>query len=156
MVILGAGGAARAIAVETALAGAAAITIVNRSPASGEELAALVADRTPAAAGFRRWDGELPVPEGTDILVNATSIGLYPDPSAPAVAFATLSPATLVADVIPNPPHTRFLAAAEARGCRTVDGHGMLVEQAVTGILYWTGIRVDGSVMRAKLAELFG
>ena len=156
VVILGAGGAARAIAVETALAGAAAITIVNRSPASGEELAALVADRTPAAAGFRRWDGELPVPEGTDILVNATSIGLYPDPSAPAVAIATLSPATLVADVIPNPPHTRFLAAAEARGCRIVDGHGMLVEQAVTGILYWTGIRVDGSVMRAKLAEIFG
>jgi shikimate dehydrogenase len=74
----------------------------------------------------------------------------------PGLAFETLAPGVVVADVIANPRDTRFLALARERGCRTVDGHGMLVNQAVTGIEYWTGVRVDGAVMRAKLAEIFG
>jgi shikimate dehydrogenase len=156
VVVLGAGGAARAIAVETALAGAAGITVVNRNPARGEELAALVAERTASVAVFRAWNGAFVVPEGTDVLVNATSIGLFPDTAVPAVEPDSLAPGMLVADVIPNPPDTGFLQLARARGCRTVDGHGMLVNQAVTGIEYWTGQRVDGAVMRAKLAEIFG
>jgi shikimate dehydrogenase len=155
-VVLGAGGAARAIAVEMALAGAAEITIVNRSPAAGTALARLVSGRTGARAGFLPWEGALAVPEGTGILVNATSIGLHPDGAVPPIAFATLAPETVVADVIPNPRDTRFLALARERGCRTLDGHGMLVNQAVTGIAYWSGVRVDGAVMRAKLVEIFG
>jgi shikimate dehydrogenase len=156
LVVLGAGGAARAIAVEMALAGAAEITVVNRSPATGEALAALVAERTGARAAFRPWEGPFRVPEGTGILVNATSIGLHPGGGVPGLAFETLAPGVVVADVIANPRDTRFLALARERGCRTVDGHGMLVNQAVTGIEYWTGVRVDGAVMRAKLAEIFG
>jgi shikimate dehydrogenase len=156
VVVLGAGGAARAIAVESALAGAAHLTIVNRSPVPGEALAELVAERTPAAAEFRPWRGDFAVPDGSDVLVNATSIGLHPDPGVPPVEFGTVAPSTLVADVIPNPPATRFLALARERGCPVLDGHGMLVNQAITGIEYWTGIRVDGTVMRAKLAEIFG
>ena len=155
LVVLGAGGAARAIAVEMALGGAAEITIVNRSAAPGEALAALVAERTGSRAGFRPWEGPLRLPDGTDILVNATSIGLAPGGGVPPVAFDTLAPGTVVAEVIPNPRDTGFLARGRARGCRTVDGHGMLVNQAVTGIAYWTGLRVDGAVMRVKLAEIF-
>ena len=156
LVLLGAGGAARAIAVEAALAGAAEITVVNRSPGPGELLAELVSEKTAARARFLPWDGPVQAPKGTVILVNATSIGLYPDSSVPQVAFDTLDLGAVVADVIPNPRDTPFLARAREHGCRTLDGHGMLVNQGITGIEYWTGLRVDGAVMRAKLAEIFG
>ena len=56
----------------------------------------------------------------------------------------------------PNPPQTRLIRDAEARGCKVLDGLGMLVNQGITGIEYWTGVTVDGCVMRARLEELFG
>ena len=62
----------------------------------------------------------------------------------------------VVADVIPNPPRTSFLAAAEAAGCRTIDGLGMLVNQGRIGIRYWTGVEPDTAVMRAALEAVFG
>ena len=126
-------------------------------PLPARSSARLVASRTPSAADFRPWQGAFAVPEGTDILINATSIGLYPDASMPPVV-----PEYAVAGDARRRRHPEPAAHPvpgswrESRGCRTIDGHGMLVNQAVTGIAYWTGIRVDGSVMRAKLAELFG
>ncbi len=156
LVILGAGGAARAIAVEMALAGADEVTIVNRSVKKGEALATLIRDQTTARADFIAWTDSLRVPDGTDILVNATSIGFFPDAGVPAVDFDSLDPGTVVADVIVNPRDTPFLSRARKKGCRTLDGHGMLVNQAVRGIAHWTGVSVDGAVMRAKLAEIFG
>jgi shikimate dehydrogenase len=157
MVVLGAGGAARAIAVEAAIAGVSAITIVNRSRSRGEELVALVNDKTQARADLVVWSGPYRVPEDTEILVNATSIGLFPDVDAkPDLDWQSLRGGTIVADVIPNPPHSAFLRAAEARGCRTLDGLGMLVNQGVIGIALWTGVDVDPAVMRGKLEELFG
>src|SRR6202034_3043347 len=79
LVVFGAGGAARAIAVESALAGASAITIVNRSEARGRGLTALINEKTKAKAEFALWDRTYPVDAAADILVNATSIGLFPD-----------------------------------------------------------------------------
>ena len=67
-----------------------------------------------------------------------------------------LGPAMIVADVIPNPPRTRLIRDAEARGCRTLDGLGMLVNQGVVSIRHWFGIDVEPAAMRAKLEELFG
>jgi len=61
----------------------------------------------------------------------------------------------VVADVIPNPPRTHFIKDAEARGCTTLDGLGMLVNQGVIGIKYWTGVDVDPTVMRLKLEEIY-
>ena len=61
-----------------------------------------------------------------------------------------------VADVIPNPPETRLLRAAAERGCTVLDGLGMLVNQGVAGIRYWTGVDVDPRVMRARLEAIFG
>jgi shikimate dehydrogenase len=157
LVVFGAGGAARAIAVETALAGASSITIVNRDPARGAELVALVNERTPARAELVVWDGAYVVPAGTDIVVNATSIGLFPDVDAQLdLDLDSLRPGMVVADVIPNPPRTRLIRDAEARGCTVLDGLGMLVNQGVIGIKHWTGIDPDPAVMRAKLEELFG
>ena len=62
----------------------------------------------------------------------------------------------VVADVIPNPPRTRLMRDAEQRGCTVIDGLGMLVNQGVIGIKYWTGVDVDAGVMRRTLDELFG
>jgi shikimate dehydrogenase len=157
IVILGAGGAARAIAVETALAGAARVTIVNRDHARGAELAGLLRNRTPAEARVVAWDRVYGVPETADIVVNATSVGLYPDVDGRLDLDAdTLRPHMTVADVIPNPPRTRLLRDAAARGCTVLEGTGMLVNQGVISIRHWTGIDADPAVMRRALDEAFG
>jgi shikimate dehydrogenase len=157
LVVLGAGGAARAIAVEAALARASPVTIVNRSRERGAELVELLNERTPADAELHLWDGDYRVPVGTDILVNATSVGLAPDLDARLdLDVDSLEPPTVVADVIMNPPRTRLLREAGARGCTVLDGLGMLVNQAVIGICHWTGVDPDRAVMRRTLEELFG
>lgn len=157
IVIFGAGGAARAIGVELGLAGAAAVTVVNRSPARGQELAALLADRVGLDARFVPWEGDYRLPPDADVVINATSIGLFPDVDARlALDPATLRPTMIVADVIPNPPRTRLVREAEARGCRVIDGLGMLVNQGVIGIRHWTGIDPDPGVMRRALEAVFG
>ncbi len=157
VVVLGAGGAARAIAVETALAGAASVTIVNRTPEKGLALADLVDTRTPAASRFLPWTEHLHVPHGTGVLINATSIGFHPNESdMPDVDMDTVEPGTIVADVVANPPTTRFLGAAAERGAVTLDGLGMLVNQALTNARLWTGRDLDGDVMRRVLEESFG
>lgn len=157
VVILGAGGAARAIAVEIALAGASPITIVNRNLDRGSELAGVIAASTPAESRCVSWEGLYKVPRTTTILVNATPVGLFPNVGAmPAVEVGSLRPGMLVADVIPNPPRTALLDAAEKRGCTTLDGLGMLVEQGVLGIELWTGVRADPAVMRRALEAALG
>ena len=156
LLLLGAGGAARAIAVEAALAGAARITVVNRDRSRGAELVALLNERTPAQAELVVWDGVQRVPDGTDIVINATSVGLFPDVDARLELEAgDLREGMLVADVIPNPPRTRLIRDAEARGATTLDGIGMLVQQGVAGIGHWTGVDVDPAVMRRALAAIF-
>jgi shikimate dehydrogenase len=156
LVVFGAGGAARAIAVEAALAGAASITIVNRGRERGSELAALLRERTPVRAELVEWSGPYAVPEATDIVVNATSIGLFPDVDARLdLDLDSLRPAMVVADVIPNPPRTALIREAEARGCTVLDGLGMLVNQGVIGIRHWTGVDPDPAVMRATLEAIF-
>jgi shikimate dehydrogenase len=156
VVLFGAGGAARAIAVETALAGAAAITIVNRDSTRGSELVALLNEKTPAKADLVRWDRAYRIPEGTAIVVNATSIGLYPDVEGRLnLETDSLRPEMVVADVIANPPRTLLIREAEAHGCLVLDGLGMLVNQGVIGIRYWIGIDPDPQIMRRKLEEIF-
>ena len=156
LLLLGAGGAARAIAVEAALAGAARITVVNRDRSRGAELVALLNERTPAQADLVVWDGVQRVPDGTDIVINATSVGLFPDVDARLELEAgDLRPGMMVADVIPNPPRTRLIRDAEARGATTLDGIGMLVQQGAAGIGHWTGVDVDPAVMRRALAAIF-
>jgi shikimate dehydrogenase len=156
LVIFGAGGAARAIGVECALAGATHITVVNRSEDRGNVLTTLLKEKTPVEAVFEKWDGDYRVGEGVDVVVNATSIGLADADAKIALDLDSLTQNMVVADVIPNPPRTRFVRDAEAKGCAVIDGLGMLVNQGITGIEYWTGETVDGNVMRARLEELFG
>ena len=161
VVIFGAGGAARAISVEMALAGANRISIVNRSEDRGQELTALlndkVKDRCPGLkSNFALWNGNFQIPSDTDIVINATSIGLYPDFDAKlALDSNTLTSNMIVADVIPNPPKTQLVKLAASKGCHVIDGLKMLVGQGVIGIEYWTGRMPDASVMRAGLEAVF-
>ena len=156
IVFLGAGGAARAMSVELALAGASHITIVNRTRSRGEELVRTLNQRTPAKAEFVQWVGDYPVPPEAEILVNATSIGLYPNEGdKPRVMMATIGPDLLVCDVIPNPPRTAFLTAAAGRGARTLDGLGMLVYQGAIAFKLWTGLQPSIPVMRQALEKVF-
>jgi len=156
IVMFGAGGAARAVGIELALAGAAKIIVVNRDDARGKTLVDLLNTKTKAEATFVSWNSKFQIPAGTDVVINSTSIGLFPDVDAQLnIDFESLQSGTVVADVIPNPPQTHLLRAAKARGCVTLDGLGMLVNQGVIGIKYWTGIDADPSVMRKALEEVF-
>ncbi len=155
-VILGAGGAARAIAVELGLSGACRLTIVNRSADRAKTLAKLVGERTPADATPVLWEGMYRIPEDVDLVVNATSIGLYPDVEALVpIDLDSLRPGLIVCDVIPNPPQTRLLHEARMRGCTAIDGLGMLVNQGVIGIRLWSEREPNPTVMRGALEDLF-
>jgi shikimate dehydrogenase len=155
--ILGAGGAARAIGVECALAGAGRITIVNRGKARGEELAALINRRTSAKADFVHWNKPFEVPERTGILINATSIGLYPNvDEKPDVAYDTITPDMAVSDVVFNDPDTLFLREAAKRGAKTVNGLGMLASQAAMNFTLWTGEKAPAALMEQALRDEFG
>ena len=154
-VILGAGGAARAVAIELALAHATSITIVNRSIERGQELANLIRDRTEASALFVHWEGKYQVPPHAGLLVNATSVGLFPDVNARLPLDAeTLRPDLIVSDVIPNPPETQLLRDAAQHGCTLLDGLGMLVNQGVIGIRLWSQGEPNRQIMREALREV--
>lgn len=157
VVVLGAGGAAKAIAVELALAGVKHITIVNRSPVRGKELVDRLNDKTNTTAVFVKWNKDYVIPEETDLLVNATSIGLYPDVTEkPTIVYDSIKEHMTVCDVIPNPPNTLFLAEAKKQGANTVDGMGMLVNQGVIAFKMWTGQDAPVQVMQNALCEVFG
>ena len=156
IVMFGAGGAARAIGVELALAGAAKIIVVNRDPKRGQEVVDLINTKTGTSAELVTWNSIYSIPNEVEIVINATSIGLFPDVNANLnIAFDSLRSGVVVADVIPNPPTTNLLREAKSRGCITLDGLGMLVNQGVIGIKYWTGIDAEASVMRKALEDIF-
>jgi shikimate dehydrogenase len=132
-VVLGAGGAARAIVHGLAGRGVR-VALVNRTLARAEELAAHHGRPTTAHPY-----GALPqlLPE-TDLLVNATSLGMTG--KAPlAIDIVLLKPDAVVYDIVYVPLETPLLAAAKAHGYRTVDGLGMLLHQAVPGFARWFG-----------------
>jgi shikimate dehydrogenase len=155
-VVLGAGGASRAISVELAVAGAERITIVNRTGDNAEALAAHVRAVTGVAAEPVAWRGDFAVPTDTQLLVNSTSIALAPDVGdVVPIDYGTIQPSTLVCDVIPNPPDTPFLKRARAAGATTLDGLGMLVYQGAIAFKMWTGHEAPLDVMRRALEEVF-
>ncbi|HSI14921.1 MAG TPA: shikimate dehydrogenase [Chthoniobacter sp.] len=156
VVLFGAGGASRAIAVELGLAGVKKITVVNRSQERGTELVNLLRGKLQLDAEFARWAGDYSAPARTDVVINGTSIGLYDGEARVDIDLASLQPGMVVADVIFNPPRTRLLRDAEARGCKVLDGLGMLVNQGIVGIEYWTGITPDAEVMRRALEAALG
>ena len=156
VVLFGAGGAARAIAVELGLAGIKQITVVNRSAARGADLVELLRSKLKLNAELVVWSGDHVIPAGTDVVINATSIGLYDAAARLDLDVNSLTPGMVVADVIANPPRTRLIREAAERGCMALDGLGMLVNQGIVGVQYWTGIEPDAAVMRRALEQALG
>jgi len=156
VVVLGAGGAARAICVELALAGARRLTIVNipKDLALGEGLVKILEQNTRAAVDYVQWVDKFKIPPGTDILVNATSIGLYPNvEDKPNIDYDTIDKGIYVQDVIPNPAFTPFLQEADKRGVRWQSGMQMLVNQAALNITMWTGLKPNKELMIRALEK---
>ncbi len=155
VIVLGAGGAARAMTVELAAAGAKHILIVNRNAERGRALSDLLNAKTSAGAEYVPWNGTYPIPQDADIVVNATSVGMYPDPNKPDIDYATLMPRMIVCDGVHNPRQTPFLIEAAKRGCETLEGFSMLVNQGAIGFKLWTGLDAPVEVMKEALEKEF-
>lgn len=149
-VILGAGGAARAVAMSLARAGARRIVLANRSLDRARQLAAWVAARYPAcevAAQALQIEWQVSEVPEIRLLVNTTSVGLHAsDPQL--FDYASLSTQTKVCDLIYNPPETALLRWARSRGCRVANGLGMLVHQGALAFERWTGNPAPVQAMR--------
>lgn len=153
-VLLGAGGAARAIAVELALAGATKFYVVNRSITRGQELTTLLNEKTSASAEFVEWNSTYSIPLDAQVVINSTSMGMVNTEGKQDIDFNSIRPGMLAADVIVNPPQTYFLDEATKRGAKTLQGLGMVVNQAVIGIKYWTGVDVDAKDLNDELLKV--
>lgn len=154
VVILGAGGAARAIAAECALAGANKMSIINRTRSRGEELSAHIHNKTGVPCTFIPWQNNQAIPEDCDLLVNATSIGLFPHVAdKPDLDYDTLSPNMTACDAVFSPAWTAFLKEAQAHGIDTINGLGMLVNQAAVNFTLWTGHDAPEELMAATLKK---
>lgn len=153
--ILGAGGAARAIAVELAGAGIQTIVIINGNEKHGQALVDIINEKTSIEGVFVPWKGDVHIPEDTDILVNATPIG-FVDDKKPAIVYDDLKEGMIVCDVIPNKAWTGFLLEARDRGLKTFNGLQMLINQGVIAYELWTGKKAPVSVMREAMEREYG
>ncbi|MCF6444626.1 shikimate dehydrogenase [Nereida sp. MMG025] len=148
-VVLGAGGASRAVIVSLLAEGAPEILLTNRTFERAEALAEEFGPRvTPID-----WIDAGAIVDDANVLVNTTSLGMAGQ-SDLRVPLDGLSPDTLVTDIVYNPLETGLLRAAKAKGCVTVDGLGMLLHQAVPGFAAWFGQKpeVDDALRKAVLA----
>jgi shikimate dehydrogenase len=128
-VVLGAGGAGRAVVLALAEAGASEGVAVNRTAARGPAGV--------ARAGGVGWVGAAAEPADADLVVNATSVGM--GDGATPIDPDTLGPGQLVVDLVYHPAVTPLVAGARARGATAVNGLGMLIHQAAHAFRHWTG-----------------
>ncbi|SHF03053.1 shikimate dehydrogenase [Desulfofundulus australicus DSM 11792] len=151
VLVLGAGGAARAVAVHLALAGVEQVLVANRTPSRAAELAALIHDQTPARACAVPWPADV-LPGEVDLIVQTTPLGMHPRVDAcPDFPFHRLRPEQVVVDLVYNPPRTLFMERAARSGARVYNGLGMLLYQGVLAFELWTGERAPVEVMRRAL-----
>lgn len=136
--VLGAGGAARAVLFALKEAGFRDIRLVNRTLARARELA----DRFGAGISAHGWDEARALAADADLLVNTTSLGMG-GAGGPPVDVTPLPDRAIVTDIVYAPLETPLLGAARGRGLRTVDGLGMLLHQAVPGFERWFGVRPE-------------
>ena len=152
VLLLGAGGAARAIAFGLKERGCR-VFVHNRSLARGKELAEAMGFVCPPAGAIRGLD--------VQVIINATSVGMIPREEETPWPRELIKEGTVVMDIVYQPLRTKFLREAEERGCRTIDGLEMLARQGAAQIEIWTGMKPDipsikGDLQRAlneRLAE---
>ncbi len=157
VVIIGAGGAARAVALAVAGAGAGQLAIVNRTILRAQQLASLINQHSVlsevAAIGLDTSEAAQTV-SSADIIIDCTPVGMHPHENVPPVVPAQwLQPHQLVCDLTYNPRQTALLSAAQQVGARTMDGTGMLVHQGAIAFEHWAGQSAPVSIMRQALLE---
>lgn len=151
VVIVGAGGAARAVGTVLAKQGVRKIQIMNRTTSRGEELANHLRQWTNAeACSFH--DGMAVIRQAT-ILIQTTSVGMHPLVEEMPIPEEWLFPGLMVSDLIYNPRDTALLKVARQKGCKIHHGLGMLVHQAAYALELWTGREAPVEVMRRALEE---
>ena len=153
VVVLGAGGAARAVVVALALAGVASMTIANRTVERAVALAEEMGQKTGISMqGLGLADAQLPVAvRESMLLINTATVSM--DATHPLLISADwLQPNTIVYDIVYTPPVTPLMRAAAARGCETLGGIGMLVHQGAIAFEKWTGIAPCTETMREALS----
>ncbi len=152
VMVLGAGGAARAIVYGLTTQGASRILLANRTRDRAEALAGAFGP----TVGVVDWEGRNQALAGCGLLVNATSLGMTGKEPLD-IDVEDLPEDALVADIVYSPLETPLLASARARGRQTVDGLGMLLYQAVTGFERWFGMRPEVTKeLRAHVASTLG
>ena len=152
VVVLGAGGAARAVVVALALAGVASITIANRTVERAVALAEEMGQKTGISMqGLGLADTQLPVAvRESMLLINTATVSM--DATHPLLISADwLQPNTIVYDIVYTPPVTPLMRAAAVRGCETLGGIGMLVHQGAIAFEKWTGIAPCTETMHQAL-----
>jgi shikimate dehydrogenase len=147
-IVLGAGGAARAIVFALLDRGIGRVHVVNRSFERAESLRARFGDKVHPA----RWEELTGLLGGSHLLVNTTSLGMTGQPDL-EVNVDRLPESAVVVDIVYVPLETSLLAAAKKRGLRTADGLGMLLHQAVRGFSLWFGIRPEVTPELRALVE---
>lgn len=155
LLILGAGGAAQAIAVQLALEGASELIIANRTFEKAVQLAELVerAGGRARAVAFNELTAQ--VVAECDAVVHTTSWGMAPESDVPPIIPAEMLHADLlVCDIVYTPRETSLLRAARERGCAVLPGLGMLVEQAALAFELWTGVEAPVDAMRETLEQV--
>lgn len=155
--MIGAGGAARAIAVKAAMDGAKEIHIINRTISKAEEIAEVVNNNIKKAVRFTGADDgtAADILNQSDIIINATSVGMYPNTEeTPVTNFNGFRKGQIVYDVIYNPIKTKFLSDAEKSGCRIVNGLGMLFYQGIFAYEIWTGVKLPDALIKNLISEL--
>lgn len=152
--LIGAGGAARAVAVALALAGVNTLYITNRTAERAADLARDVSQACQVGVQVLPWGRELPEERvaAVDLVVQTTSIGMSPRvDQSPEFPFAALNPGQLVCDLVYNPEKTLFLQQAAAQGANTLNGLGMLLYQGVLAFELWTGRPAPVEIMKETL-----
>lgn len=155
--ILGAGGAARGIGAEIARQGAASITVAARDVSKGRPVAEVLGRFGGPAftSDVLPWDGPLHIPDGTDIVLNATPVGSFPEERELDLDWSSLEKAKMAVDVVTGPRNTRFLRRARSLNLLTVDGVDMLVDIVQVG-LAGLGVTVPREEIDAYACELSG
>jgi shikimate dehydrogenase len=148
ILLLGAGGASRAVVVALLESGARDILIANRTPDKAEALA----KEFGASVRTVAWADRSAAVADKALVVNCTDRGMI-GKEALEIDLSRLKPATLVADLIYTPLETPFLADARARGCRTVNGLGLLLNQARLAFKAWFGVMPDVTPELIKAIE---
>lgn len=156
MVLLGAGGSARAVGITLALRGVSQLAVVNRTLPRASELTNIISRETGIKTNILAWEDSTmkSVIGNADIIINTTPLGMKPySNQLPPINMEWLEPGQLVVDLIYNPLTTVFLKEAAEKGCEVLNGLGMLIQQGVLSFEIWTGKKPPVEGLRELLEK---